>query len=73
MYILYDIRYLLDFKKQKNFDYTGLNVPNILKSNARKLTKFKIQVEELREELEKCKTKACLGENHAKCDGSKDL
>lgn len=72
MYILYDIRYLLDFKKQKNFVYTGLNVPNILKSNARKLTKFKMQVE-VKEELEKCKTKACLGENHAKCDGSKDL
>lgn len=73
MYILNGIRYLLDFQKPKNFVYRGLNVPNNLESRARKLAKFKSQVEELREELQKCKIKACLGKNQAKCDGSKDL
>lgn len=64
MFILNDIQYVLDFPGYGNEQQVykrGFNVYNTLERTLWKLMKVKMQVVELKDELEKCKVKPCLG------------
>lgn len=66
MFLLSDIQYVIDFpglgNEQQSWVYKrGFNVYNTLERTLWKLMKVKMQVVELKDELEKCKVKPCLG------------